>query len=129
MTDLYKNLHDEGLISDESFSKIKLNQEEQKLFSVHWEIKTLLYLGVLLLTTGLGILIYENIDTIGHQFVLMLIGAICVGCFIYCFRFKLPYSTEKVRSPNAAFDYVLLLGSISFLTFVGYLQFEYKVFG
>src|ERR1700754_4252062 len=129
MTDLYKNLHDEGLISDESFSKIKLNQEELKLFSVHWELKTLLYLGVLLLTTGLGLLIYENIDTIGHQFVLMLIAAICVGCFIYCFRTCLPFSKDKVKSPNTAFDYVLLLGSISFLTFVGYLQFAYKVFG
>src|ERR1700744_5344811 len=128
MTDLYKTLHAEGLISDESFVKIK-HSEEQQLVSVHWEIKTLLYLGVLLLTTGLGVLIYENIDTIGHEFVLMLIGAICIGCLIYCFKFKLPYSTEKVRSPNAAFDYILLLGSISFLTFVGYLQFEYKVFG
>src|SRR6202000_3143508 len=126
MSDLYKNLHAEGLISDESFEKIS---QKQDLFSVHWEIKTLLYLGVLLLTTGLGVLIYQNIDTIGHQFVLMLIGAICIGCFVYCFKFKLPYSTEKVRSPNAAFDYILLLGSISFLTFVGYLQFEYKVFG
>jgi hypothetical protein len=126
MSDLYKTLHAEGLISDESFEKIS---QKPNLFSVHWEIKTLLYLGVLLLTTGLGVLIYQNMDTIGHQFVLMLIAAICMGCFIYCFKFKLPYSTEKIRSPNAAFDYVLLLSSISFLTFVGYLQFEYKVFG
>src|ERR1700749_4717297 len=129
MTDLYKNLHDEGLISDESFSKIKLNQEEQKLFSVHWEIKTLLYLGVLLLTTGLGILIYENIDTIGHQFVLLLIALICTGCFAYCFKTHLPFGIDKVKSPNTSFDYVLLLGCISFVTFVGYLQFEYKAFG
>jgi hypothetical protein len=128
MTDLYKDLHAEGLISDESFGKIKLN-EQQQLFSVHWEIKTLLYLGVLLLTTGLGILIYENIDTIGHQFVLLLIALICAGCFAYCFKTHLPFSTDKVKSPNTSFDYVLLLACISFVTFVGYLQFEYKAFG
>jgi hypothetical protein len=85
--------------------------------------------GVLLLTGGLGLLIYENIDTIGHEFVLMLIGAICLGCFYYCFKNKLPFSKEKVLSPNSFFDYILLLACTSLLIFTGYLQFEYKVFG
>lgn len=126
MDHLYENLHADGLISDESFEKIK---QKQDLFSVHWEVKTLLYLGVLLLTTGLGILIYENIDTIGHKVVLALIALICSGCFLYCFKTALPFSSGKVKSPNTSFDYILLLGSISFLTFIGYLQYEYKVFG
>ena len=126
MDHLYENLHADGLISDESFEKIK---QKRDLFSVHWEVKTLLYLGVLLLTTGLGILIYENIDTIGHKVVLALIALICTGCFVYCFKTALPFSSGKVKSPNTSFDYILLLGSISFLTFIGYLQYEYKVFG
>lgn len=126
MADLYKMLHAEGLISDESFDKFN---QKQDLFSVHWEIKTLLYLGVLLLTTGLGVMIYQNIDTIGHQFVLVLIALICLGCFAYSFKTGAPFRTDKVKSPNTAFDYILLLGSICFLIFVGYLQFEYKVFG
>lgn len=129
MSDLYTTLHAEGLISDESLEKIREGSKQPSLFSVHWEIKTLLYLGVLLLTTGLGLLIYENIDTIGHQFVLLLIALICAGCFAYCFKFKLPFSTVKVAAPNVSFDYILLLGCISFVTFVGYLQFEYKAFG
>lgn len=129
MTDLYDTLYTEGLLSEESFEKIKEERGKDPLFSVHWELKTLLYLGVLLLTTGLGLLIYENIDTIGHQFVLLLIALICIGCFVYCFRIKLPFSADKVRSPSTAFDYVLLLACISFVTFVGYLQFEYKAFG
>jgi hypothetical protein len=129
MNNLYETLYAEGLIGDESFEKLRQKGEQPPLFSLHWEIKTLLYLGVLLLTAGLGMLIYENIDSIGHQFVLLLIALICIGCFFYCFKTKLPFSTEKVSSPNASFDYILLLASISFLTFVGYLQFEYKVFG
>lgn len=126
MDPLFENLHADGLISDESFEKIK---QKSDLFSVHWEVKTLLYLGVLLLTSGLGLLIYENIDTIGHKVVLALIALICTGCFAYCFKISLPFSTEKVKSPNTSSDYVLLLGSISFLTFIGYLQYEYKAFG
>jgi len=126
MDNLYENLHADGLISNESFEKVK---QRSDLFSVHWEIKTLLYLGVLLLTSGLGLLIYENIDTIGHQFVLALIALICIGCFGYCFKTSLPFNSGKVKSPNTSFDYILLLGSVSLLTFIGYLQFEYKVFG
>jgi hypothetical protein len=130
MTDnLYKNLRAEGLISDESLQKISIKEAKPVLFSIHWEIKTLLYIGVLLLTGGLGLLIYENIDTIGHEFVLMLIGAICLGCFYYCFKNKPPFSKERVSSPNSYFDYILLLACTSLLIFVGYLQFEYKVFG
>jgi len=128
VNEFYKTLHAEGLLSDESFEKVSA-EREQPFFHVHWELKTILYLGVLLLTGGLGLLIYENIDTIGHQFVLMLIAAICIGCFVYCFRIKLPFSTEKVKSPNTAFDYVLLLACTSFVIFIGYLQFEYRVFG
>jgi len=126
--DFYKNLHDEGLLSDASFEKVN-TAAKQPVFSLHWEIKTLLYLGVALLTSGLGLLIYENIDSIGHQFVLLLIGLICSGCFVYCFKNKLPFSSGKVAAPNSAFDYILLLANTSFLIFVGYLQFEYKVFG
>jgi hypothetical protein len=127
--DLYSNLYAEGLISDESLQRIRIKEKKPPLLSVHWEIKTLLYVGVLLLTGGLGLLIYENIDTIGHQFVLMLIAAICLGCFYYCLKNKLPFSKDRVQSPNSFFDYILLLASTSLLIFVGYLQFEYKVFG
>ena len=84
MDDQYKTLHAEGLLSDASFDKLKL-KPTPSLFSVYWEIKTLLYLGVLLLTSGLGLLIYENIDTIGHQFVLLLIALISGGCFFLLF--------------------------------------------
>ena len=125
--DLYKDLYAEGLLSDESFAKTI--QKHPSLFSVHREIKTILYLGVALLTAGLGTLIYQNIDSIGHTFVLLLIALISAGCFAYCFKNKLPFSTEKVRSPNSSFDYILLLASISFLVFTGYLQYEYNVFG
>ena len=53
---LFSKLHDEGMLSEGSFQKIKL-RATYDLFSLHWEIKTLLYLGVLLLTGGLGIFV------------------------------------------------------------------------
>nr|WP_068890186.1 DUF2157 domain-containing protein [Pedobacter panaciterrae] len=126
--DLFKKLFDEGCISETSFEKVK-GTSRATLFSLHWEIKTLLYLGVMLLSSGLGILIYKNIDTIGHQVILLIIAAISAGCFFYCFKNKKPFSKDQVKSPNSFFDYILLLGCLSFLSFVGYLQFQYTVFG
>jgi len=117
-----------GDISASSYAKIKSGQGEEPI-SVHWEIRTLLYLGVLLLTAGLGILVYKNIDTIGHQFILLFIALVCTGCFFYCFKNKLPFSTGKVAPPNSFFDYILLLGCCTFIIFIAYLQYQYTLFG
>jgi len=126
--EFYKTLHAAGLLSDESFQRV--NQKPvQPLFSVHWEMRTLLYLGVLMLSTGFGLLIYKNIDSIGHQVVLVFIALVCTVCFVYCFKYNQPFIAGKATAPTPYFDYVLLLGSISFLSFVGYLQFKYNVFG
>lgn len=125
---LFERLHQEGLLSDLSLQKVK-QKENSPLFSVHWELKTILYLGILLLTGGLGILIYKNIDTIGHQVILAAIGLLCAGCFFYCERKKLPFATTKVPAPNSFFDYILLLGCLTLLTFITYLQVQYTAFG
>ena len=125
---LFDQLHADGVIGDGSLEKIKLRSAE-KNFSLHWEIKTILYLGVLLLTGGLGILVYKNIDTIGHQAILLFIALVSTGSFFYCFKNKLPFSTGKVASPNSFFDYLLLLACLTFVIFIAYLQYEYNVFG
>ena len=124
----FEKLHAEGLISDASLQRVKAF-EKHRLFSLFWELRTLLYLGVLLLTGGLGILVYKNIDTIGHQAVLAFIAAVTAGCFIYCFRQRAPFSWGLVKAPTPVFEYILLLGCLSLLIFLGYLQYAYEVFG
>jgi hypothetical protein len=124
----FEKLHREGLISDVSLDKINRNNSNQ-WFSIFWEFRTALYTGVLMLSAGLGTLIYKNIDTIGHQVILLLIASVSIGCLSYCNKEKLPFKVNKVQAPNAIFDYVLLLGVLTFLTFMGYLQFQYQVFG
>lgn len=124
----YKKLHAEGLITDATLQRAEA-LESRRLFSLHWELRLLLYLGVLLLTGGLGIVVYKNIDSIGHQAVLAFIALVTAGCFYYCIRKKAPFNWEYVNPPNAVFDYILLLGCLSLLIFVGYLQYAYTVFG
>ncbi len=127
-TTVSEKLFAAGLLSDNSKIKV-LQQQNNRLFSVHWELKTILYLGVLLLSSGLGILVYKNIDSIGHQAILIFIALITIAGFIYCFKTKLPFSTGKVEAPNSFFDYVLLLACLGFISFIGYLQYQYHFFG
>ncbi len=124
----FKQLHRKGLISDNSLQKVE-ELEKGRLFSLHWELKTLLYLGVTLLSGGLGILVYKNIDTIGHQAILAFIAVVCIGCFYYCRRKAAPFSADKVLPPDTFFDYILLLGCLTLITFIAYLQYAYVVFG
>lgn len=125
---LLHQLHSEGLLSNASLQKAK-SQSTSKLFSLHWELKTILYLGIMLLSGGIGILVYKNIDSIGHTAILFFIALVCAGSFFYCFKYKLPFSAQRVQSPNAFFDYVLLLGCLMFITFIAYFQYQYNVFG
>jgi len=103
--------------------------EAQKPFSLHWELKTMLYLGVLLLNAGLGYLIYENIDHIGHMAIIAFIGVISAACFWYAVKHRKPFSTGAVASATPYFDYILLLGCLMFLLMEGYLQYQYQLFG
>lgn len=125
---LFEKLFGEGLISAGSLENVKA-AAGRKLFSLHWDLKIVLYLGVLLLSGGLGILIYENIDTIGHQAVLFVIAFLCMGSFYYSYRHKQPFAWTKVNSPHAFGDYTILLGCLLLITFIGYLQAQYEVFG
>lgn len=99
----------------------------RELFSVHWELRVLLYAGILLLTTGLGLLIRKHFASVGH---LALLGAIvlgCIGCFAFCLHRGGGFSREERPAPDAAYDYVLFLGCLLFGTFQGYLEFRYQV--
>src|ERR1700754_1844976 len=96
---LFRRLHAEGLISDNSLEQAEVH-EGRRLFSLFRELRLLLYLGVLLLTGGLGIVVYKNIDTIGHQAVLAFIALVTAGCFFYCWRKKAPFRWDRVDAPT-----------------------------
>jgi len=121
-----KELFDKGFITEDQFKKIDLITSGQ-LVSVYYELRSLLYLGVMLFTTGIGILIYQNIGEIGHLISIFALCVLTVLCFWYIFKHALPYSNESVISPNPYYDYVVLLGSLLFISVQGYLQFQYGI--
>ena len=82
---LLETLTEKNIISDEQASQIKISDSNQP-FSIHWELRLLLYLGIMFLSSGLGVLIYKNIDTIGHNILIGLIALVCLACFYYAFQ-------------------------------------------
>ena len=122
------NLQSAELITADEQTRLR-NAELSKPFSVHWELKTLLYLGVVLLNLGLGYLIYQHIDTIGHAVIIGLISLVCLASFGYAAKNVAPFTLNALKSPTIYFDYAVLLGCLTFLTVEGYLQYQYTFFG
>jgi hypothetical protein len=123
-----QTLFDKNHITEEQFEAIR-TYRGLNLFSVHNELKFLLYLSMLMFTSGIGILIYQNIDTIGHTALLGLLLLVTLTCFYFCFKNHDGFKKEEVPFPNPLYDYLVLTAVILSCTFVGYLQFQYQTFG
>jgi hypothetical protein len=122
-----KRLFDAGLISEEN--KAQLNaMADKKVFSLYYELRTLLYIGVLLFSGGVSILIYNNLGQLGHYLAFVSICIATIGCFYYVTRHQLAFSKRLVESENPYFDYALLLGSLFFISTLGYIQFLFGWF-
>jgi hypothetical protein len=86
-------------------------------------------LGILLLSSGLGIIIYKNIDSIGHTAIVIAMSVLIVLCFAYSYWKRQPFSWNMVVNPAPFADFSLLLACLLFLTLEGYLQYQYDFFG
>ena len=103
--------------------------ETSKPVSLFVFLRTLLYVSISAFIGGLGVLIYQNIDTIGHSVLIGLIALATAACFVYVFRKGGTFSPEKVEQAAPYFDVVLLLGCLLFLALEGYVQYQYALFG
>src|SRR5436305_650692 len=100
-----------------------------ELLSVHWELRALLYLGVLLVTGGVGLLVKENLDRIGPVAIAVLIGLAAAAPLVWVFRVAPPFSWREVPSPNLAFDYMLLLGVLLAAVDLAYVEVKFTPLG
>ena len=126
--DVLAALTEHGIPPDEQRAKI-IEFEQQKPFSLHWELRAMLYIGILLLSSGLGLLVYDNFDRIGHGALLTAMAVGCGGCFFFAWRHRPDWTVDQTRSRSTFGDHALLLACLLFLTLEGYAQYAYTVFG
>ncbi len=101
----------------------------RNLVSVRLEIRVLLYAGVLLLTTGVGLLVKEHQREIGPLTIASAIGLGAALCLFWVIRKGSPFSWGEVASPHVAFDYVLLLGLLLFASDLAYVEVQFTLLG
>jgi hypothetical protein len=125
---ILNQLHQQGLVPKEQ-NRIIADIEARRPFSLHWELRSILYVGILMLSSGLGLLIYENYDNLGHLTILGGIGLLCVAAFGYAVFVRPPWTPALTQSKSPFGDYTLVLGCLLFLSLEGYAQYEYTLFG
>ncbi|MBP4139752.1 DUF2157 domain-containing protein [Flavobacterium geliluteum] len=123
-----QSLLESKFITENQFEEITVYRN-RNIFSLHAELKFFLYLSVLLFTSGIGILIYQNIDTIGHIVILAILLVVIVGCFYYCFKNSKGFQKTETIFDSPVLEYLVLAATILTCIFIGYLQFQYEAFG
>jgi hypothetical protein len=127
-TEAAKSLLNKNLITENQFND-SVAYRNLNIFSLNAELKFFLYLSVLLFTSGIGVLIYQNIDTIGHIAILSILLVIIAVCFYYCFKHSKGFQKTETAFENPVIEYLVLAANILTCIFIGYLQFQYKPFG
>ncbi len=128
VTSLLKEMHRAGTLSSGQLD-VLTELHIKKRYSVHQELRAAIYIGVLLITAGVGLTIRQYFAQLGD---IAIVGSLTVGAlaaFLYCFLKGKPYSNGEVESPNILFDYVLLLGCTLYAADVGYIETQFHVLG
>lgn len=125
---LSNTLFEKGFISATQLESVN-DYRSKTIFSVRKEIFFLLFSSIMLFTSGAGIVIYKNIDTIGHVAILSLILIVTLGCYYYSFKHAPGFSKLEVPSQKPLYDYLVLAANLLTGIFIAYLQYQYSVFG
>ena len=115
-----------GAIKSDQYETISAIARKDR-FSVFFELNALLYLGVLSLIAGVGLVIQAYAANLGDAAVISGLTFVLVASFYYCFTRGLPYSPGQVESPSFAFDYVLYLACLTFGLEIGYVETRFQV--
>ncbi|TDE05504.1 DUF2157 domain-containing protein [Flavobacterium hiemivividum] len=123
-----QTLFEKKLITDTQFKQVKAYRNLE-IFSLNTELKLFLYLSVLFFTTGIGILIYQNIDTIGHIAILSFLLVVAIICYYFSFKNSNGFQKGETSFENPIFDNLILAAVLLTCIFIGYLQYQYNAFG
>lgn len=123
-----QTLFEKQLLTEEQHGQI-LDYRGLNIFSLNVELKMFLYLSVLLFTSGIGILIYNNIDTIGHSIIITLILIVTAVCYYFSFKKAPQFQKEQTQFESPVMEYIVLTANLLTCIFISYLQLQYNTFG
>ncbi len=121
-------LREKGILAEPLAAHL-LRVARGDLVSLRMELRTLLYLGVLLLTTGVGLFVRDFHQRIGPAAIASALAFSAGVCFAWVVRRATPFSWGKGADPGVAFDYVLLLGLLLVSADLAYVEVQFGLFG
>lgn len=121
MENIFQKLYETEHINQSQFNFLE-SVRTKEIISVYYDLRSFLYLGILLFTSGLGYFVYQNIGSLGHILAMLLLStSIAIG-FYYIYKFSKPYSNFRVLVELNYFDYLLLLVALLIITLFSYVQ-------
>ena len=121
-------LFEKKLISEDQITQIS-SYRALNIFSLNGELKLFLYLSILIFTSGIGILIYENINTLGHSILIGLLLICSILCYYLSFKKSNGFQKQETNFENPLHNYLVLTSYLLSCIFIAYLQFQYTAFG
>jgi hypothetical protein len=118
-----RTLHADGLLDDVAASRA-VALERGELFSVHGEVRLVLYAGVLLVTAGVGTLVARHLERIGPQSVLLGLAVVAIGCGAPAIRAR-----RAGRPMSVPAEYLLLLGVLMVSADLAYAEHVFRWLG
>ncbi|HWS71861.1 MAG TPA: DUF2157 domain-containing protein [Thermoanaerobaculia bacterium] len=115
-----ESLRQRGALDDATAARL-IARERRDSFSIYPELRTLTWLGVMLIVTGVGIVIARHVDEIGPITLALLIAAASAACYVWSWFHR--------REPALLDEYLLLLASLLLSADVGYVEHQFHILG
>jgi len=115
-------LRREGLISDDAVGPL-LAQERREIVSIYAEVRTMAWVGVMLVAGGVGVIVSKNLDRIGPMAIASAIGLAAAGCYGYAV-----WRRASARR-NVLDEFVLLLAALLLSADLGYIEHQFHLLG
>jgi hypothetical protein len=106
-----------------------LRMARRDLVSVRFELRVLLYAGVLLAVSGVGLFLKESQERIGPVAVASLLAAAAAGCLLFVLRRSPPFSWNACAESHVASDYLLLLAVLLVGSDLAYVETRFRFLG
>ncbi len=121
MDNIYKHLFHRNSIDEKQYLFLEAIRTN-KIVSLYYELRLILYLGIMLFTAGVGYFAYQNMGSIGHLISMVLIGVSIFIGFYFIGKYAKPYSNSEVTIHQLYFDYILILVSLLIISEFVYIQ-------
>src|SRR5258706_9019046 len=114
-------LRDDGVIAHTTAAPL-IAAENREVVTIYGELRFLMWGGVMLLVTGVGVLVSKHLDEIGPLAIALGIGIASALCYAWA-------TWKRNKTASLVDDYVLLLAALLVSADVGFIEHTWHLLG